>query len=227
MANFLLTQLNYGMAPSGIAVVSPESLAVTWQPQVEMTAEASYGLGWIVEDYHGARVLSHAGNTFGFTSELAMLPDHGLGIVVLTNQRLSGLGAVVRFRLFELVYQLDSEVDEMLQFELARAEQARTELLASMQDRLDAAAVEPYLGRYRNEALGSVALEWQDGALVLDAGEFEAEIRARVNDKGETEYLMWEPPLNGAPIELTRDNAGRTQLILGQGVVEYRFDAVK
>jgi hypothetical protein len=96
----------------------------------------------------------------------------------------------------------------------------------SSQDSLDAAAVKPYLGRYQNEALGSVALEWRDGALVLDAGEFEAEIRARTNDKGEILYLMWEPPLNGALVELTRDNAGRTQLVLGEGVVEYRSDAV-
>jgi CubicO group peptidase (beta-lactamase class C family) len=54
-------------------------------PQVPVSATISYGLGWFVEDWKGQRLIHHGGNTFGFTSELAFLPEVGSGIVILTN----------------------------------------------------------------------------------------------------------------------------------------------
>ncbi|MEZ4837281.1 MAG: serine hydrolase domain-containing protein [Caldilineaceae bacterium] len=91
MAAYLITQMNAGVAPNGERIVSAEPLRNTWQPQVQMTANSSYGLGWIVGEYKGVRMLRHNGNTFGFTSELAFLPDAGVGIVVLTNARATNI----------------------------------------------------------------------------------------------------------------------------------------
>jgi CubicO group peptidase (beta-lactamase class C family) len=222
LANFVITNLDEGVAPDGTRVVSAENLAVTWKPQVEITADASYGLGWIVEEYKGLQILSHAGNTFGFTSELAFVPEADLGIVILTNQRVSSLNQIVRVRLLELLYDQPSEVDELLQFSLQQGEEARQELEASL-TALDANAIAPYLGDYENESLGTMSLAWQDDALVMDVGEFQAEIRAVEGENGETHYLTWTPPISGMPLELAKDDEGNPTIIFGSGVVAYTF----
>lgn len=46
---------------------------------------AYYGLGWRVFDYRGLRVIHHGGGVRGFRSEMALVPAHDLGIVVLFN----------------------------------------------------------------------------------------------------------------------------------------------
>src|SRR5690606_30172147 len=39
-----------GVVPDGASVVSEENLSETWLPQVAVTADASYGLGWFVDE---------------------------------------------------------------------------------------------------------------------------------------------------------------------------------
>lgn len=227
MANYLITELNQGVAPDGTRVVSAENLAVTWEPQVDITADASYGLGWIVEDYDGLRVLSHAGNTFGYTSELAFLPEVDLGISILTNQQGSSLNQIVRYRLLELLFQQESKIEGQVEFLLEMVEESRSELRDSLQESVDADTVAPYLGAYTNDALGDVTFEWQDGALILDAGEFQLEIRSRRKEDGEIVYGTFTPPLAGIPVEFSEDDEGNPTIIFGVGVVEYTLEKIE
>lgn len=45
-----------------------------------------YGEGWYVSDYRGHRLVWHGGDFPGATSRLVLVPEQGLGVVVLTNQ---------------------------------------------------------------------------------------------------------------------------------------------
>jgi hypothetical protein len=45
----------------------------------------SYGLGWFLRDHRGRYMVHHAGEIDGFFSRCGLLPDEGLGVVVLTN----------------------------------------------------------------------------------------------------------------------------------------------
>lgn len=46
----------------------------------------TYGLGWEIMQYHNREVISHGGAYSGALSSLTLIPDIGLGIVILTNQ---------------------------------------------------------------------------------------------------------------------------------------------
>lgn len=48
-----------------------------------------YGLGWSLSDYEGRLVASHGGGYDGMFSRVALVPEEGLGIVVLTNSMTS------------------------------------------------------------------------------------------------------------------------------------------
>lgn len=50
----------------------------------------TYGLGWEIEDINGYKQISHTGGLPGMVSQVLMIPEIGLGIIILTNQQ-SGL----------------------------------------------------------------------------------------------------------------------------------------
>jgi CubicO group peptidase (beta-lactamase class C family) len=227
MAQFAIMQLNRGVAPGGTRLVSEENLAETWQPQVEISSDASYGLGWIVEDYKGVTVLSHGGNTLGFTSELAFLPEHGIGIAILTNEQGSVLNTAVRARLMELLFEQEFETEELLGFQFEQIEEALAEFQESLIEEIDEEAIAPYIGSYTHEALGELTLALEDGILTADAGEFQVEIRATENDEGEIQYIATSQPLAGLPIEFSGAEEGQPVIVLGTGVVEYTFEKVE
>jgi len=46
---------------------------------------AAYGLGWVLRDYRGHKIVTHDGGLAGMTSRTVLVPDQRLGIVMLTN----------------------------------------------------------------------------------------------------------------------------------------------
>jgi CubicO group peptidase (beta-lactamase class C family) len=45
----------------------------------------NYGLDWILSEYKGRKIIHHAGGSAGSRTFACILPEEGLGIVVLTN----------------------------------------------------------------------------------------------------------------------------------------------
>lgn len=68
-----------------------------------------YGLGWIIGNYRGERLVSHGGNVDGFISDVSLLPDHKIGLVILTNSSTGGLYAIntIRNSIFDKLLDLD------------------------------------------------------------------------------------------------------------------------
>lgn len=86
-------QANLGAFPS---VLPPEVLAQQHAPLVETPRgsyfnrwprleKAWYGLGWRVFDYAGRRVIHHGGGVRGFRTELVLVPELDIGMVVMFN----------------------------------------------------------------------------------------------------------------------------------------------
>lgn len=59
-------------------VLGAETLESMWEPQ----DETGYGLGFRLAERSGRRWLGHGGAIYGFSTQLAFLPDAGLGVVV-------------------------------------------------------------------------------------------------------------------------------------------------
>ncbi len=228
MARYMLAQLNAGVAQDGTRVVSEENLRATWEPTVPITATASYGLGWVVAEYRGLQVLNHGGNTLGFTSEFAFLPEVGVGVLVLTNAQGTNLfNEAVRGRLFELVFEQPAQSEELVAFGLEQIEQALADLQEGLLPVVDENAVAPYLGAFSSPVLGTITLAFEHGVLTLDAGEFRTELRPSADAEGEVEhYVAMEGPVAGAPFEFSEEE-GESVIVLGEGVVSYTFVRVE
>jgi beta-lactamase class C len=84
-------------------IVSPAVLQDVSQPAIKTRRElrryywnghvrhAYYGLGWRILDYSGVKIIFHAGGLKGYVAQIAFVPEHNLGIVVLLNSSIENI----------------------------------------------------------------------------------------------------------------------------------------
>lgn len=112
LARWLHVLLGAGTTPEGRRVFSAQAHAQMWQPAMPMPARpmppelkplesklSSYGLGWNLVDYRGARMVWHGGAVFGFTTAVVLLPEQNVGLAITIN---SEDGELVRGLMYEL-----------------------------------------------------------------------------------------------------------------------------
>ncbi|MFL6332415.1 MAG: serine hydrolase [Pyrinomonadaceae bacterium] len=92
MAQWLRLMLGGG-AFEGKRLVSEQSFAELFKPQMKVAGSVSYGLGWFLREWKGHKVAEHGGNIDGFNAQVALMPDQHLGFVMLTNVSASPLPA--------------------------------------------------------------------------------------------------------------------------------------
>lgn len=223
MSQYMLMQMAVGVAPDGTRIVSEEALRETWEPQISVSAEMSYGLGWFVDEYKGQPMLQHGGNTFGFTSDFAFLTEANLGIVVLTNARSSNiLNEAIRTRLFELVF--DQEADSVTGFEFAMEQGEQSIAETTYTADFDVTVLEDYVGTFTNPQLGTLTISIEGGVVTVDAGEFVTELRASLNDDGEVEdYVLYGAPIPGVPLEFSMGEGDVPQIAIDIVTDQYVF----
>ncbi len=177
-------------------------------------------------------MLSHAGNTLGFTSEFAFLPERNLGVVVLTNQRISLLNGAIRARLFEMLFDQPATADSELQFAFNQMRNQVLEVRGQIVPTVDLTIAAQITGSFTSEALGDVTISQSDGGtLLFDAGEFQSALwlytaEDQTIDEGTVTFLFYDPPLTGSSLRFEPDADGVYQLTLGEGVNEYTFERV-
>jgi CubicO group peptidase (beta-lactamase class C family) len=151
LAAYASTQLS-GVAPNGQRVVSMENLEAMHTKVIDAPTEGEregYAMGWHTqENYLGLTALWHDGDTVGTTSQVLLLPDVHVGIVVLAN-RAAGqhfYRAVQRFAV-ETVLEREHTSD-------AEDLSANAEVLAAVRaagessSAVDEKSAQPYLGDY-------------------------------------------------------------------------------
>lgn len=93
MSKWVMALLNNGKV-DGKEIISAKAIAETRTPQSilgnggHMFNKAHfslYGLGWMLEEYAGKKIVSHTGGVNGFVTSVCLIPEEKLGIVVLTN----------------------------------------------------------------------------------------------------------------------------------------------
>jgi CubicO group peptidase (beta-lactamase class C family) len=95
LLRFARLHMDGGVAASGTRVLSGESVRAMRQPQFTLPKQpgsgaAHWGLGWMLFDWSGRRVIGHDGGTIGQQASLRILPDERFAVAVLTNTSPSG-----------------------------------------------------------------------------------------------------------------------------------------
>jgi CubicO group peptidase (beta-lactamase class C family) len=96
LSKWVIMQLNNGKYGDGKSLFSEAQHTEMWSPQTILplkntkpykTLFKSYGLGWQLADINGHLQVSHTGGLDGIVTQVIMIPDVNLGIIVLTNQQ--------------------------------------------------------------------------------------------------------------------------------------------
>jgi CubicO group peptidase (beta-lactamase class C family) len=84
ISHYLIAQLNGGTYDQQ-QVLSLSGMAALHADGAKMGPSSSYGMGWQIRGQPGSRIIDHTGDTSNFHSNMLLLPDQQLGIVILIN----------------------------------------------------------------------------------------------------------------------------------------------
>ncbi len=84
MTHYLSAQLNGGTYGNQ-QLLSPQGIAILHTPGATMSPLSSYGMGWVIQGQPGSTKIWHNGDVSNFHSNLLLLPDQHIGIVILMN----------------------------------------------------------------------------------------------------------------------------------------------
>ncbi len=179
-------------------VISPATLGHVHMPQITIPEDKTfpestrlgYGMGWLVGQYRGHRVVEHNGGVDGFLADCMLLPDDGIGVVVLTNCW-SGLGPAVAYRAFDDLLGLDP-IDWT-----GRLKERFDALLSGEKPTVDRPRVpdapllrkpEEYAGTYVHPGYGSIEIAAEGERLVPMFGTLELSLEHRHYDVFDLEW---------------------------------------
>lgn len=222
MARYVLLELSNGKDMSGKELISPDILRSRWRGGIKITNTLSYGLGLFNEQEHGLELLSHGGNTLGFSSDMLFWPAHGLGVVVLTNLQLANsFLAAVRRRILELVFGVDPKAGEMV----AQASKSRQDHAEGMRERIkqdsaDTAWPANLSGSYQCEQLGPARIFQESGTYQVEFESWSSTLGVEIQPSGDRLIALTSAPWKGA---LKFQVTAEADLLLDAGQDQYLF----
>jgi CubicO group peptidase (beta-lactamase class C family) len=223
MTQYALLELRRGKLPGGRQFVSEENLLMRRKPQIPIGEDETYGMGLEVNNHWGIPIVHHGGSLFGYKSDWMILPDAGIGAVLLTNSDRGGalLGPLMR-HLLEVVYDAKPEavasVDASVNNYRTVGEKERARLTFPAAEE-EASKLAPH---YVNAQLGNINVK-KSGVYTLfvsDGGE--SRMATRKNDDGTISFVNADPPLSGFEF-VKSEKDGKRALIVRDAQHEYVF----
>lgn len=219
MAQYLLLELHGGELSNGREFLPEEAIQARWSGGIKINQKMSYGLGLVRSDEEGLDVLSHGGNTLGFSADLYFLPKEGIGAVVLTNLRAANLFlAAAREKVFELLFDATPKAEKMI----AAGAQAEREAVAGRLARVktDAASLarlEKLVGEYESRELGRLIVRRDDGGYRTELEGWSSALGVEEQPNGGFLVVLTSPPWVGG-VRLQVGDGGALVLDGGQNL---------
>jgi CubicO group peptidase (beta-lactamase class C family) len=155
---------------------SPQMIIQRDEDNLQVYSEAhflAYGLGWFLHDFAGRKIVEHGGAIDGMRSQVALVPEEKLGVVILTNRGGSGLPTAMMFHIFDLY--LKTEKHDRSGEGLARVkklEEKAAEAMAKQEterakDTKPSLPLESYVGKFTDKLYGEIEVRSDGGKLAM------------------------------------------------------------
>jgi CubicO group peptidase (beta-lactamase class C family) len=187
LSKWVQLHLSHGKYEGGKQLFSDDVHEEMWSPQTIIpirgtnsynTHFASYGLGFGISDVKGYKQLSHTGGLEGMVTQITMIPELGLGIIVLTNQQEGGAFVSITNQIKDGYLGVQG-IDRVAVASKSRKDQLAEgkKLTDSIWNQINAVQkanagkleLSPYLGTYKDPWLGEVTISVKNGKAWFDS----------------------------------------------------------
>ncbi len=223
MASYIRCELRNGRNDAGETVVSEVNLLARRHSAVKIDGKSSYGLGLILTEQQGLAEVTHGGNTLGFSADMLFFPEHGIGMVVLTNLRAANLFLVaVHQRLLEMLFGAASKAEAVV----AGAATALEKSLERTRQRVktDASAtalIDAYIGDYACDELGPARISKSDAGFRIEFESWSSALGVEEQSTESRQIVLTSAPFLGS-LRLQISDEPNT-LVLDGGQTRYKF----
>ena len=223
MLRYVSMELAGGRLPDGTTYIPSAPLLARRAPQVAIGKEETYGMGLMVDTTFGVPVVHHGGDMIGYHSDMMWLPEQGVGAVILTN---GDPGWVLRTQLRRKLLEVLFDGHPEAAAQVATGADVFYGQLAAERKLLtvpaDPAASVQLAPRYKNAALGEIAVSRPGGITVFDFGEWKSEVASRKNPDGSISFVTTAPGVQGFEFVVGAD--AKRKLVLRDSQHQYVFE---
>jgi hypothetical protein len=161
----------------------------------------------------------------GFHSQMAWLPEHGLGMTLLTNADAGVLlrGPLLR-KMLELAFDGQPEADARLRVAIANHQTELAQWRGQLTHPVPAQARQRLAARYRSPELGSLRVVRKGQQLHFQFQHWRSEVALRRHPDGSLSFKTIDPGVTDIEFVLD-DQTQPAALVLRDAQHEYRFVA--
>ncbi|MCF2857314.1 serine hydrolase [Pseudoalteromonas sp. SMS1] len=182
MTKWMQTQMSAGKTPSGKQLFDASSQDMMWLPHIMRQPSPralkkfrqhfkGYGLGWSVESYFGYKKVGHMGGILGMGSQVAMIPEKGVAVVLLSNQQAYPALRAITNEVFELALGLEPQqwvTDSAQMYKSSRIEKYGALGPSTPKQKEMGLSSDHYTGTLRSPWYGDVIVEQIAGEMRID-----------------------------------------------------------
>lgn len=223
LARYVQMELRKGKLANGKQYIGEKALLSRRERQVKITDELGYGLALFVGRESEIAVAHHGGNTVGFSGQTLFLPDHDVGLVILSNaQGANNLTGAIQRRLLELLFDGEERAAKNLALGLENQKKQLAVEMKRVSDPPNADWLKGLAGKYHNPALGPLELRLIGAGGEIDVGEWKSAVVEVKDVDGNSKLVTRDSPIAGVPLEV---KGGK--LVLDMGQQRYEFTRSK
>ena len=226
MARYVQLELSKGLTPEGKRLVSEANLVERRKRGVLVGEDSWYGMGLFERVAWGVPVVTHGGTLLGYHSNFYVLPEAGIGAVVLTNAD-PGAYLLAPFlrRLLEVVYDGKPEAANEVAAAAVRIKAQAKSRRAQLTVPGDPAVLANLASKYRS-AVGTISITDRNGTKWMDAGFVEGPVATHENPDGSVSLVSAGPGAIGVEALVGTKDGLRT-LMVRDSQHEYFYTEVR
>jgi hypothetical protein len=174
-------------------------------------------------EQQGLVEVPHGGNALGFSADMFFLPEHGIGMVVLTNLSTANLFlASVGQKLLEVLFGAESKAEAMVR----SAKKVRDDALEGIRQRVKTefattAWISDFTGQYVSRELGPACISQSGEEFQIEFESWSSNLGVEEQSSKSRQIVLTSAPWLGLiQLQLTDDP---NTLLLDRGQTKYEF----
>jgi len=176
---------------------TPQTIIPVRGPTPYNTHLSTYGLGWGISDVMGYKQVSHTGGLAGMVTQVTLIPELNLGIIVLTNQQVGAAFSAITNTIKDGYFNMPKkdrikEYSDRVKMNNNKAKKATDEVWKTIESAKNIKIDQTiYCGNYNDQWFGNINISDKSGKLLYESKKSPRLIGEMYYYKANTFVVKW------------------------------------